>query len=88
MLVSGPAGIGKTTLIEAVLSDSGAGELLMTGRCLPLGQNGLPYAPLADALRSMIGSVPLERGQSVLEEMPELVVALLPERAKPSEVGA
>ncbi len=49
LLVTGEAGIGKTTLISAAVDS--AAVLVATGHCLPLS-TALPLLPIADALRS------------------------------------
>src|SRR4051812_6533536 len=57
-LVSGEAGVGKTRLIgEAARRAAGAGARVLTGRCVPLGGDGLPLAPLADALRELASTM-------------------------------
>jgi len=53
-LVSGEAGVGKTRLIsELAALASSAGFLVLTGQCVELGAEGLPLAPLVDALRAL-----------------------------------
>ena len=59
VLIGGDAGSGKTTLVEAF-----AGELaerpadrrpqVVRGQCVPMGGEGLPYAPVVGALRDLI----------------------------------
>ena len=49
LLVSGDAGMGKTTLVEEA-SDR-AGVPLLLGRCMHIGGHGLPLAPLLDLVR-------------------------------------
>jgi DNA-binding CsgD family transcriptional regulator len=55
VLVGGEAGIGKTRLL-AELADrhraEGAARVLVGG-CLPIGGDGLPYAPIVEALRPL-----------------------------------
>lgn len=51
-LVSGDAGAGKTTLVEAVGARSGA--VVVRGQCVPTGGDGLPYAPVVGVLRGLI----------------------------------
>src|SRR5690349_4609674 len=51
-LVGGDAGAGKTRLVvETVARARAAGFLVLTGQCVELGGDGLPYLPFVDALR-------------------------------------
>lgn len=53
-LVSGDAGVGKTRLIEELLSRATTlGHLTLTGSCVQVGDFGLPYVPIIDALRAV-----------------------------------
>ncbi|WP_253853741.1 helix-turn-helix transcriptional regulator [Prauserella alba] len=56
VLVAGDAGVGKTRLL-AELTDhvTGAGALVLPGRCLDLQSGGLPYLPVVEALGRLIG---------------------------------
>lgn len=51
LLVGGEAGIGKSTLVTEGARRAGAD--LIVGRCLPMGGEAIPLAPLADLLRSV-----------------------------------
>jgi hypothetical protein len=51
LLVSGEAGMGKTTLVEAAMP--GASCFIASGRCLPLSTE-VPFLPVVDALRSIL----------------------------------
>jgi predicted ATPase len=53
VLIFGEAGVRKTRLVsELTARASGAGFLVLTGQCVELGAEGLPLAPLVDALRT------------------------------------
>jgi DNA-binding CsgD family transcriptional regulator/tetratricopeptide (TPR) repeat protein len=54
VLVGGEAGIGKTRLV-AELTDRcrATGARVLVGGCLPVGGDGLPYAPIVEALRDL-----------------------------------
>jgi predicted ATPase len=52
--VLGPAGEGKSRLVEEFLSTAGESAKVMTGRCLPYGE-GITYWPVAEAIRSALG---------------------------------
>ncbi|MFB6724280.1 helix-turn-helix transcriptional regulator [Kribbella sp. NPDC056345] len=47
VLITGEAGIGKTTLVETVVADLPGDPLVLIGDCLELG-GGLPYQPFLD----------------------------------------
>lgn len=51
VLISGEAGIGKSTLVDEAAARVGA--LLLAGRCLRLGGDVVPLGPLADLLRHL-----------------------------------
>ncbi|MFF3114368.1 AAA family ATPase [Kitasatospora sp. NPDC057904] len=55
VLVGGEAGVGKTRLLEEFLDRAGHGGGVVTtlGGCLEIGAEGLPYAPIAGALRRL-----------------------------------
>ena len=55
VVVAGDAGVGKTRLLaEFVAQVDGR---VLWGACLPMGERGLPFAPIAEALRAL-GSDP------------------------------
>lgn len=61
VLVGGDAGSGKTTVIDAFVHEltTTAGDRqarVIRGQCVPLGGEGLPYAPIAGALRELIAA--------------------------------
>jgi predicted ATPase/DNA-binding CsgD family transcriptional regulator len=55
VLVGGEAGVGKTRLVDefrrVAITD---GAQVLTGQCLELGEEGLPFAPFAAALRDLM----------------------------------
>ena len=58
VLLGGEAGVGKTRLLEALLERSrAAGTRTLVGRSLDLGGGALPFAPVADALRQLVGDL-------------------------------
>ena len=64
VLLGGEAGVGKSRLLEVLLEQSQqAGTRILLGRCLDLGGGPLPYAPVVDALRQLVGD--LERAEVV-----------------------
>jgi len=61
-LVGGEAGVGKTRLAEQLAATaSQQGVRVLRGGCVPLGEEGLPFAPLVEALRGLAGE--LEPGE-------------------------
>lgn len=66
ILVCGPAGVGKSRLVEeSVLRFRRDGDLLLVGHCVDLYGEELPYAPFVDALRHLVR----ESGPVVAREM-------------------
>ena len=79
VVVAGEAGIGKTRLIEEFAGrarDDGARVLV--GGCLDLADDGLPYAPLTEALRTFLRDLPPDRIASVLGPARDEIGRLLP----------
>src|SRR4051794_953189 len=55
VLVGGEAGVGKTRIVEEAAEGArAAGARVLTGACVELGGEGLPFGPVADALRSLM----------------------------------
>src|SRR4029453_3329461 len=55
VLVGGEAGVGQTRLVVRVREAGAAeGAQVLTGRCVELGEEGLPFAPFAAALRDLM----------------------------------
>ena len=53
-LVAGDAGVGKTRLLLALADRARRrGMRALTGGCVELGDIGLPYLPVVDALRQL-----------------------------------
>jgi DNA-binding CsgD family transcriptional regulator len=53
-LIGGEAGIGKTRLTEQLaVTAAEQGVLVLRGGCVPLGEEGLPFAPVTHALRGL-----------------------------------
>src|SRR5690349_14840324 len=51
---AGDAGLGKTRLVSEFAGTArGQGVRVLTGTCLDLGGEGLPYGPFLDALREL-----------------------------------
>ncbi|MEV4534767.1 AAA family ATPase [Asanoa sp. NPDC049518] len=74
VLVGGEAGVGKTRLLEEFAKHAGSARFL-TGQCLELGEEGLPYAPFAGIVRELVRS----EGVAVLDGHEAEFARLLPE---------
>jgi predicted ATPase len=58
ILVAGEAGVGKTRLVsEFVAGALTDGARVLSGGCLPIGEHGLPFAPIVEALRGLTRSL-------------------------------
>ncbi len=82
-IVSGEAGVGKTRLVEAAVEGArAAGARVLVGACVELGGEGLPFAPIADAVRALARELdPAELDEVLGAARPELA-RLLPELAR------
>jgi DNA-binding CsgD family transcriptional regulator len=94
VLVGGDAGVGKTRLIaefSAHAEDQGA--LVLTGGCLQLGGDGLPFAPVVEAMRGAAQALGLaelrrlvgENGGELARLLPALPHAARPMAAAPAD---
>ena len=59
VILGGDAGAGKTTVVEAFAADllgplSDRKPQVIRGQCVPLGGEGLPYAPVVGAVRDLL----------------------------------
>ena len=97
VLIKGEAGIGKSRLVmEATTAAREQGMLVLVGECLDIGAAGLPYLPIAEALRSLVRLVSPETLGRVLGRGRRDLAALVPElaadaeerRTDPPELGA
>jgi DNA-binding CsgD family transcriptional regulator/tetratricopeptide (TPR) repeat protein len=57
-LVSGEAGVGKTRLTEQLaVTAAEQGVLVLRGGCVPLGEEGVPLAPVTEALHGLARAI-------------------------------
>jgi DNA-binding CsgD family transcriptional regulator/tetratricopeptide (TPR) repeat protein len=57
-LVGGEAGIGKTRLVDQLAATANQqGVRVLRGGCVPLGEEGVPFAPVTEALRGLAGDL-------------------------------
>jgi predicted ATPase len=89
VLVAGDAGMGKTRLLlEFVGRAQQRGSRVLVGGCVELGDIGLAYLPVADALRGLVDDpAEAELVAEVAATMPGLG-RLLPEVARSGPAGA
>jgi len=84
VLVGGEAGVGKTRLVEEFRRGlAGEPVRVLTGQCLELGEEGLPFAPFASALRDLVRA----EGTAILDGREREFARLLPELGPPPEPG-
>jgi DNA-binding CsgD family transcriptional regulator len=87
LLVGGEAGIGKTRLIEEASKLATAdGVRVITGHCVQLSGGGLPFAPLIDALRQLLRTMPADELDAALGMARPHLARLLP-GLETSDVG-
>jgi ATP/maltotriose-dependent transcriptional regulator MalT/uncharacterized protein YciI len=86
VMIGGEAGVGKSRLVREFTERSrGAGGRVLTGGCLELGADGLPFAPFISVLRGLVqdlgaaGVAELLPGGSARE-----LARLLPEFGEPT----
>src|SRR5215203_5259054 len=66
VLLGGEAGVGKTRLVAELAARCAAeGTRVLAGGCVPVGDGALPYAPIVEALRGLLGEV----GVSAVREL-------------------
>src|SRR5437762_5315331 len=86
VLIGGEAGVGKTRLVRDFADRSrGTGARVLTGGCLELGAESLPFTPFTAVLRELVREVGAVGVASLLPggSSPELA-RLLPEFGTPA----
>jgi DNA-binding CsgD family transcriptional regulator len=79
-IIAGEAGVGKTRLVgELTAHAAEAGFTVLTGHCVELGAEGLPLAPLIDALRTLARTTAADELADVLGPARRGLGRLLPE---------
>ncbi len=68
--VLGPAGIGKSRLMNELVADTRAEARVLLGRCLPYGE-GITYWPLRDLIRGAARELSQEAIEDLMEREPE-----------------
>lgn len=78
VFIEGEAGIGKSRLARELFNCIEAGSLTLTARCYRMEQ-GLPFAPLIEALRRALPAIESDRLRKVPRVWLAEVLCLLPE---------
>ncbi len=79
-VIGGEAGVGKTRLLGELAGQAGrAGFTVLVGHCIELGAEGLPFAPLVDALRALTRAIPADELARVVGPAAPGLARLLPE---------
>jgi DNA-binding CsgD family transcriptional regulator/tetratricopeptide (TPR) repeat protein len=89
VLLGGEAGVGKTRLAEqfaAAAEEQGTRVLL--GGCVPLGEEGLPFAPVIEALRGLAEDLDADELQAVAGPARQELARLVPDLAWGGEAAA
>jgi predicted ATPase len=80
VLLGGEAGVGKSRLIQEFASEAAAqGTQVIVGQCVELGGDGLPFAPIAGALRDLSGQLGTQQLVALAGPGGSILPTLLPE---------
>ena len=83
VLVGGEAGLGKTRLVtEFAAAARSGGARVLTGACLDLDGEGLPYGPFLEALRELGLELPPKELRALLGDVAPELVAVAPGYAR------
>ena len=85
VLLGGEAGVGKSRLVsEFGQAATAAGARVLTGGCLELGTDGLPFAPFTAVLRDLVHELGADAVASMVPgRTPRGLARLLPELGEP-----
>jgi DNA-binding CsgD family transcriptional regulator len=89
VLLGGEAGVGKSRLVsDFSRTAASAGARVLTGGCLELGTDGLPFAPFTAVLRDLVHEMGADAVASMLPGRTTRGLArLLPELGEPDTAG-
>ena len=80
VLVGGEAGVGKSRLLQAAFGSVG-GARVLTGGCIEVGGDSLPFVPVVEALRTLTRTTTPEALDRLLGPARRELARLLPELA-------
>ncbi len=87
-LVAGEAGVGKTRLVvELGRIAEAAGATVLRGGCIDVGEGALPYAPVVEALRSLVRATPAAALDELLGPARPELARLLPDLGPAAEAA-
>ena len=85
-LIGGEAGIGKSRLVMETAARLRANDwLVLEGGAVPLGDDGLPFGPIAEALRTLVRSVDADRIAAAAGPSLADLARLVPELSKTTD---
>jgi DNA-binding CsgD family transcriptional regulator len=88
-VLGGEAGVGKTRLAEQLaLIAGGQGVRVLRGGCVPLGEEGLPFAPVVEALRGLASQLDPAELAAVAGPARAELARLLPDLAWSADAAA
>jgi DNA-binding CsgD family transcriptional regulator/tetratricopeptide (TPR) repeat protein len=89
VLLGGEAGVGKTRLAEQLAASAAQqGVLVLGGGCVPLGEEGMPFAPVIQALRGLADQLDAAELEAVAGPARHELGRLLPDLAWSGEAAA
>jgi DNA-binding CsgD family transcriptional regulator/tetratricopeptide (TPR) repeat protein len=88
-VIGGEAGVGKTRLVEQLAATANQqGVRVLRGGCVPLGEEGLPFAPVVEALRGLAEQLDAAELEAVAGPARDELGRLLPDLAWTSDAAA
>jgi DNA-binding CsgD family transcriptional regulator len=88
-VIGGEAGVGKTRLAEQLAATANQqGVRVLRGGCVPLGEEGLPFAPVVEALRGLAGELDPDELAAVAGPARHELGRLLPDLAWSADAAA
>jgi predicted ATPase len=87
-VIGGEAGVGKTRLADQLAASAGEqGVRVLRGGCVPLGDEGVPFAPVIEALRGLIGDLDPAELQTIAGPARPNLGRLLPDLVRSDQAG-
>jgi predicted ATPase len=85
VLVGGEAGVGKTRLVAELTARCATdGTQVLSGGCVPVGEGGLAYAPIVEALRPLPDEVGVDAVRELVGPSWAELARLLPALGEPA----